>query len=676
MCGVAGLLDFRRETPDEELRAIACRMADTLLHRGPDDAGVWVDAAAGIALAHRRLSILDLSPAGHQPMESPSGRYVIVFNGEIYNFPELRDQLKEEAGGCLRLRGHSDTEVLLRAIEHWGLKPTLDSVNGMFAFGLWDRRERTLHLGRDRFGEKPLYYGWAGKTLLFGSELKALRAHPDLDGEIDRDAITLYLRHGCIPAPYSIYKGIKKLPPATLLSVRHEEEQSGSLFRYWSLKDVAERGEKNRFQRSEEDAIEQLDGLLRDAIKIRMISDVPLGSFLSGGVDSSTVTALMQSQSDRPVRTFTIGNRNPSYDEAHQALAVAKHLGTEHTELYVSPEQALQVIPRLPTIYDEPFADYSQIPTYLLSQLTRQYVTVGLSGDGGDEIFGGYNRHVWSKRIWETIGRVPQSLRRGAAAAITNIPAQSWDAAWLKAGPLLPNDWRHRQPGYKLHKLAGILGSRDLASFYYGTTSQWLDPASVAVGAIEPSTVLTDKDRWPHLNDIEHQIMYMDTVTYLPDDILTKVDRASMAVGLEARVPLLDHRVAEFAWSLPLSLKIRGRQGKWVLRQVLHRYVPRQLVDRPKSGFDVPLGTWLRGPLRDWAGSMLDSSRLRQAGYFHSEPIQQKWREHLSGRREWEGQLWIILMFQAWLEETKKSTFASPRTLAASAQASRSAFNV
>jgi asparagine synthase (glutamine-hydrolysing) len=676
MCGIAGFLDFWRATSGTELRAIACRMAITLQHRGPDDGGVWVDEAAGIALAHRRLSILDLSPAGHQPMESPSGRYIIVYNGEIYNFLELLDQLKEEAGGCLRLRGRSDTEVLLLAIEHWGLRHAIERVNGMFAFAIWDRRERTLHLGRDRFGEKPLYYGWAGKTLIFGSELKALQAHPDFVGEIDRDAMTLYLRHSCIPAPYSIYKGIMKLPPATLLSVRHEEERSGSLFRYWSLKDVAERGEGERFQGSEEDAVEQLDSLLRVATKIRMISDVPLGSFLSGGVDSSTVTALMQAQSGRPVRTFTIGNRNPGYDEARQAFWVAKHLGTEHTELYVSPEHALQVIPRLPSIYDEPFGDYSQIPTYLLSQLTRQYVTVGLSGDGGDEIFGGYNRHVWSKRILETIGRVPMSLRRGASAAITSIPAQSWDAAWLKVGSLLPKDWVHRQPGYKLHKLAGILGSRDLPSLYHGTTSQWFDPVSVVIDAIEPPTALTDLDCWPHLNDFSQKIMYMDTVTYLHDDILTKVDRASMAAGLEARAPLLDHRIAEFAWTLPLSMKIRGRQGKWALRQVLHRYVPRQLVERPKSGFGIPLGSWLRGPLRDWADSMLDSSRLRRQGFFHPEPIQQKWREHLSGRREWEGQLWIILMFQAWLEGTTNGTFASSRPITASAQAMPSALNV
>jgi asparagine synthase (glutamine-hydrolysing) len=676
MCGIAGMIDFRCETPEEDLRAIAGRMATTVQHRGPDDAGVWVDAAVGIALAHRRLAILDLSPAGRQPMESPGRRYVIVFNGEIYNYLELREQLKREAGGYLRLRGHSDTEVLLLAVEQWGLSTTIDRVNGMFAFGLWDRQERTLHLGRDRFGEKPLYYGWVGKTLLFGSELKVLRAHPGFEGEIDRDAIALYLRHNCIPAPYSIYRGIKKLPPATLLSVSHGQEQAGRFLQYWSLKDVAERGTEKQFQGREEDATEQLDGLLRDAVRIRMISDVPLGSFLSGGVDSSTVTALMQAQSNRPIRTFTIGNRNPSYDEAHQALSVAKHLGTEHTELYVSPEQALRVIPRLPTIYDEPFADSSQIPTYLLSQLTRQYVTVGLSGDGGDEIFGGYNRHVWSKRIWKTVGRLPRGLRRRAAAAITNISAQSWDAAWLKAGSLLPKDWVHRQPGYKLHKLAAILGSRDLNSFYYGTTSQWLDPASVAVGASEPPTALTCRDSWPHLTDFEHQMMYLDAVTYLPDDILTKVDRASMAVGLEARVPLLDHRVVEFAWTLPLSSKVRGRQGKWALRQVLHRYVPRQLVERPKSGFGIPLGTWLRGPLRDWAGSLLDSSRLRQEGYFHSEPIQQKWTEHLSGQREWEGQLWIILMFQAWLEETTKSTSVHPRTLAVSAQATKSALNV
>ena len=675
MCGIVGMIDLRRETPEADLRAIVGRMAFTVRHRGPDDTGVWVDAAAGIALGHRRLSIVDLSPAGHQPMESPSGRYVIVFNGEIYNYLQLREELKRKANGDLRLRGHSDTEVLLLAVEHWGLGQTICRANGMFAFGLWDRREQALHLGRDRLGEKPLYYGWMGKTLLFGSELKALRAHPDFEGEIDRDAVSLYLRHGYIPAPYSIYKGIKKLPPATLLSVSYREEQPACPLPYWSLKDVAERGTRGPFRGREEEAVEQLDDLLLDSVKIRMIADVPLGSFLSGGVDSSTVTALMQAQSNRPIRTFTIGNWNPGYNEANQALSVAKHLRTEHTELYVSAEQALQVIPHLPAIYDEPFADSSQIPTFLLSRLTRQYVTVGLSGDGGDEIFGGYNRHVWSKRIWKTVGWVPRGLRRGAGAAMTSVPVHYWDAFWLGVAPVLPRHWNHRQPGYKLHKLAELLGSEDLPSLYYGTTSQWLDPVSVVVGADEPPTALSYRDGWPNLTDFEHQMMYLDTVTYLADDILTKVDRASMAVGLEARVPLLDHRLIEFAWTLPLSSKIRERQGKWALRQVLYRRVPRDLVERPKSGFGIPLGTWLRGPLRNWAESLLDSSRLRQEGYFISEPIQQKWREHLSGQREREAQLWNILMFQAWLEETVKSACSTPETVAATAQLRGSALN-
>lgn len=654
MCGITGFLDLRRATTTEILRATVKGMTDTLRHRGPDDAGVWVDASAGVALGHRRLSIIDLSPAGHQPMESHSGRYVIAFNGEIYNFLELREELQRENCGRLRLRGHSDTEVLLLAIDHWGLGPTLSRANGMFAFALWDRQERILYLGRDRLGEKPLYYGWMGTTLVFGSELKALRAHPDFDAEINRDALALFLRHSYIPAPYSIYKDIKKLPPASLLSVDGQGPHAMRLSQYWRLRDVAERGTQEQFRGRPEEAVERLDSLLRDAVRIRMTSDVPLGSFLSGGVDSSTVTALMQAQSSRPIRTFTIGNWNPSYNEANQAASVAKHLGTAHTELYVGPEQALEVIPRLPAIYDEPFADSSQIPTFLLSQLTRRYVTVGLSGDGGDEIFGGYNRHVWAKGFWKTVGWAPRDLRRAAAAAITSIPTEYWDTAWLNAGPILPAHWIHRQPGYKLHKLARILASPDLFSFYHGLTSQWLDPASVVISAAEPTTLLTSKNGRPKLNEFEQQMMYLDSVTYLPDDILTKVDRASMAVGLEARVPFLDHRVIEFAWALPLESKIRERQGKWVLRQVLHRYVPRELVERPKSGFGIPLGEWLRGPLRDWAESLLDSSRLNEEGYFQSQRIRQKWTEHLSGKREWEVQLWNVLMFQAWAEEARK----------------------
>lgn len=655
MCGIAGMLDIRRAMPEEDLQAAVNGMARALAHRGPDDSGIWVDAAAGVALAHRRLSILDLSLAGHQPMTSASGRYVIVFNGEIYNYLELREELKREIHGGLPLRGHSDTEVLLFAVEHWGLESAIRRLNGMFAFGLWDRWKRILHLCRDRLGEKPLYYGWMKQTFLFGSELKALRVHPAFREEIDRDAIALFLRHNCIPAPYSIYAGVKKLRPAALLSIRCLNEPESRLEEYWSLKDAAERGMETPFRGSDEEAIEQLDALLRDAVKIRMISDVPIGSFLSGGVDSSTVTALMQAQSSRTIRTFTIGNRNPSYNEANHAASVAKHLGTDHTELYVSPEQARQVIPRLPAIYDEPFADSSQIPTLLLSQLTRQFVTVGLSGDGGDEIFGGYNRHLWCKPTWKTIGWMPRPLRRGTAALIHSLPAKYWDALWQPVGPILPKKWIHRRPGYNLYKLAGLLGCADLTSFYHGTTSHWLDPASVALSAGEPQTVLASRDSWPNLSDFEHQMMYLDSITYLPDDILTKVDRATMAVSLEARAPLLDHRVVEFAWKLPLHSKIRIDEGKWIFRQVLYRYVPRELLERPKSGFGIPVGEWLRGPLRDWAESLLDSVRLGAEGYFNTKPIQEKWREHLSGQREWESQLWGVLMFQAWLEESRKS---------------------
>ena len=648
MCGIAGLLDSSPRRSSEVLDEISLRMAATLRHRGPDDGGAWVDAEAGVALSMRRLAILDLSEAGHQPMQSASGRYVIVFNGEIYNSEELRSDLITR-GEAPRFRGHSDTEVMLAAFESWGVLDSLRRFNGMFAFGLWDRRERTLTLARDRFGEKPLFYSAVGNTFLFASELKALRAHPAFVGQIDLDAVALYLRHNCIPAPYSIYRNTWKLPPASLLTVS-ANDFAASPQSYWSLREIAEAGLANPFTGTESDAIDQLDTLLRDAVKIRMYSDVPLGAFLSGGIDSSTVVSLMQAQSSLPVKTFSIGLRESEYNEAAEAARVACYLNTDHTELYASPQEAMEVVPHLPQIYDEPFADSSQIPTFLVARLARQHVTVSLSGDGGDEIFGGYNRHTWAGPLWRKLKPIPRPLRRLGAAGILQLSAEAWDSLFRASSPMLPREWRQRMPGYKLHKLASVMRSSDAQDMYYRLASHWMAPETMVFGGKEPPTLLTQGTAASFPSATE-QMMYLDSVTYLPDDILVKLDRATMAVGLEGRVPFLDHRVAEFAWRLPLPLRVRGRQGKWILRQVLYRYVPRELVERPKFGFGIPLDSWLRGPLRDWAEALLDEGRLRREGFLNPEPIRRSWQEHLSGRRSWQYHLWDVLMFQAWLDE-------------------------
>jgi asparagine synthase (glutamine-hydrolysing) len=655
MCGFAGILERDNQTSESALRAIAARMADTLRHRGPDDTGVWVDAAAGVGLSHRRLSILDLSPAGHQPMVSASGRHVIVFNGEIYNSLQLRCELDQVTRGSLSFRGHSDTEVMLAAFDHWGVRRAISRMNGMFAFALWDRQERILYLGRDRLGEKPLYYGWIGRTLLFGSELKALRCHPDFRAEINRDALALYFRHNCIPAPHSIYKGIYKLPPATILAVSIDTAEAAAPVPYWSLKELVERGLANPFSGSEENAVDELDALLRDAVKIRMLADVPLGVFLSGGVDSSTVVALMQAQSNRPVRTFSIGFCEPDYNEAKHAKAVAQHLGTEHTELYVRPTEAMEVIPRLPEMYDEPFADSSQIVTFLIARLAREHVTVCLSGDGGDEVFGGYNRHIWNSRVWKSIRWVPRSVRMAAARAICRVPPYRWDALFQRLSPLLPIKVRHNQFGYKVHKIAGILPSPSPRNMYLVLASHWTEAESVVLGAKEPETLLTRDDAWPHLPGFSQLMMFLDAATYLPDDILTKVDRATMAVSLEARVPLLDPRVVEFAWRLPSSLKIRNGRGKWILRRLLGRYVPPELTERPKAGFGIPLDRWLRGPLREWAESLLDAGRLRSEGLLNPRPIRKMWGDLLTGGHAWQYHIWDVLMFQAWCSAQQQS---------------------
>jgi asparagine synthase (glutamine-hydrolysing) len=627
-------------------------MNATLVHRGPDDAGVWTDAAAGLALGFRRLAILDLSPEGHQPMASASGRYTLAFNGEVYNFLELRAELE---GLGHRFRGHSDTEVMLAAFEEWGVEASVPRFNGMFAFAAWDRQGRRLVLARDRLGVKPLYYGWAGGAFLCGSELKALRAYPGFAPDIDRGALALYLRHNYVPAPLSIYKNVFKLPPGTLLSLDTPQPPGPTPVAYWSVRAVAERGAAEPFRGSDRQAVVELDALLRDSVKHRMIADVPLGAFLSGGIDSSTVVALMQAQSSRPVKTFTIGFREDAYDEARYAGGVARHLGTDHTELYVTPAETLAVIPRLPDIYDEPFADSSQIPTFLVSQLARRHVTVSLSGDGGDELFGGYTRYFATNSVWRKISWVPKPVARAVASGLVTVPPPAYNAfSFLLRGPMRRLG-RVGPLGDKVHKFADLLGRDSLEGFYQSFNSHWPRPADVVVGGHEPTTVMTDPAQRLGRPGVMDRMMYLDTVTYLPDDILVKVDRASMAVSLEARVPLIDdHRVAEFAWRLPLAMKVRDGQGKWLLRQVLEQYVPKKLYDRPKMGFGVPIDEWLCGPLREWAEGLLDPQRLRREGYFHPEPVRRKWDEHLAGRRRWHYHLWDVLMFQAWLERWRR----------------------
>jgi len=643
MCGIAGFWSPRFT---EDAREIATAMASRIRHRGPDDEGCWVDAEAGIALAHRRLSIVDLSPLGRQPMTSPSGRFLITFNGEVYNHRELRRDLSSDPGLGIRFRGQSDTEVMLAAIEAWGLRRAVDRFIGMFAFALWDRRERELHLVRDRLGVKPLYYGWAGGAFVFGSELKALAAHPEFDARINRDAVALLLRYAYIPAPHSIYAGIHKLMPGTMLRIRSPHPTALSASTYWSADDVAANGLAHPFTGTPEEAVGEVERLLQAAVGLRMIADVPLGAFLSGGIDSSTVTAVMQAQSHRPVRTFTIGSFDPDCNEAPPARAVAQHLGTDHTELYVSPQDALDVIPQMPAVYDEPFADPSQVPTYLLSRLTRQHVTVALSGDGGDELFAGYNRHLWAPRMWNAAQRIPSSVRAGAARALTAASPQAWTTAFRGVARFLPARWNHRAPGEKLHKLARILAAPTAEELYERLASRWEDPTGVVLDASEPARGMTVPGA---CREFTTRMLYLDLVTYLPDDILTKVDRATMACALEAREPLLDHRLVELAWRLPVSLKIHGGESKWPLRQILHKHVPARLVERAKSGFGLPIGQWLRGPLRPWAEDLLSEHRVKAEGFFNAGAIQAKWSEHVSGRRNYQDELWAVLMFQAWL---------------------------
>jgi len=642
MCGIAGFVDFAKASSEQHLLSLATAMADTLIHRGPDGGDAWADAGAGIALGHRRLSIQDLSPAGRQPMSSADGRYVIVFNGEIYNFRDLQQEL---AGLGHSFRGHSDTEVLLAAIVQWGLHATLPRLLGMFAFALWDRQEKTLYLARDRAGKKPLYYGRCGNSFLFGSELKALRRHPGFEYEIDRDALACFLQHSWVPGPRSIYRAIRKLPAGCSLALRAGREPL--IHAYWDAAEVARSGEREPFQGSMTDAADELERLLLDATERRMISDVPLGALLSGGFDSTTVVSLMQRLSDRPVKTFTIGFDEADYDESVHARAIVEHLGTDHTELTVTHKDALDVIPQLPEMYDEPFADASQIPTYIVSRLARSRVTVALSGDGGDELFAGYKRYQRALRDARRWSGLSGGLGRGVARLLHGSEELGWKTLQPRPGADSMAKWRYFAAG--LGRNAAGLTTSDPVVLFAGQRARIASGAALVPGAHDMDYPLGDIAAAASLAEPMQGMMLYDFTSYLVDDILVKVDRASMAVSLEVRSPFLDHRVVEFAWRLPLALRWGERGSKLVVRELLKRYVPPALTERPKSGFGVPVGEWLRGPLREWAQSLIDPGRLRSQGLLREGAVTTLWRQHLCGWRDHSDVLWSVLMFQAWL---------------------------
>ncbi|MBC8284597.1 MAG: asparagine synthase (glutamine-hydrolyzing) [Nitrospinae bacterium] len=651
MCGIVGFINSTSNYSGQQLDGIINEMSRSLAHRGPDDQGSWVEPQAGLAIGHRRLSVLDLSKEGHQPMDSSSGRYCLIFNGEIYNFRQLRDELNK-SNATVPWRGDSDTEVLLESIEYWGLEAAVKKCIGMFAFALWDKKNKLLHLVRDRLGIKPLYYSYANNLIIFASELKPFHYHPDFEREIDRNSLALLLQYNYIPTPFSIYKNVYKLKPGTILTFdsKNYNESFPNLISYWSMDQVVEQGLLNPFRESEANIVENLENLLRDSVKLRMISDVPLGAFLSGGIDSSLIVALMQEMGDQPVQTFTIGFSESEYNEADEAKKIAHHLGTNHTELYVSPRQALEVIPKLPQLYDEPFADSSQIPMYLVSELTRKKVTVSLSGDGGDEIFGGYNRYLWGHWAWSRIKRIPLWLRKLTAGGMGCLSPLSWDKIFKNLDFFIPDSYKVQNPGYKLQKFMELLEKNTPEELYGVMISHWKESTNLVNDVVQSPDLIKAGNLWEAIPDFRHQMMYMDTVSCLPDDILTKVDRASMGVSLEARVPLLDHRVVEYAWRIPIEMNFKEGGNKRLLRKILYQYVPAHLIERPKMGFAVPLDDWLRGPLRDWAENFLNEERLLREGFLNPIPIRQRWKEHLSGKRNWQYSLWGVLMFQGWLE--------------------------
>ena len=649
MCGLTGCWTNK---VDVNLHPSVQAMSQTLIHRGPDAGSVWVDENAGIGLGHRRLKVIDLSENGAQPMHSACNRYVLVFNGEIYNHHRIRTEL-ENGGLAPKWRGHSDTEILLAGFVAWGVTATLQRAVGMFSLALWDKKERCLTLGRDRFGEKPLYYGWLkqgnGQTFVFGSELKALRAFPGFDNPINRDSLALYFQFCTVPSPYSIFQDIFKLEPGHVLVLQDEglRKKSVKIKSYWQLSDAVYKGMSNSID-NENEAIELLESLLRKSVMQQSVADVPLGAFLSGGIDSSLITALMQDQSNLPVQTFTVGFDETAFDESPYALAVAKHLGTDHHELRVTSSDALNIIPDLPELYDEPFADSSQIPTYFMCQAARQKVTVALSGDAGDELFGGYNRYFWGKRIWNKFAWLPPRSRRLLGRGISWLSVDTWDAI----NHMLPNRFRINNLGNKAYKMAYRLEQvENLDDLYRSLVTIWPERKELVKNSNQLPTMLDNADIVKNISETEHRMMLLDSLTYLPDDILTKVDRAAMGVSLETRIPFLDHRVAELVWRMPLHMKIRDGKGKWALRQILNKYVPSDLTERPKSGFGVPIGQWLRGPLLDWAENLINEERLQSEGYLNSTLIRETWQQHLSNQYHWPQELWSVLMFQAWLDQ-------------------------
>ena len=637
MCGIAGYLG-------EVKHPIDCltKMADAISHRGPDNMGVWSDHNTSIGFAHSRLSILDLSSAGNQPMHSSSGNYVIIFNGEIYNHKSLRSEL--ELINQRNWLGHSDTETLLAAIEEWGLKKTLAKAKGMFAIALWDKSSNKLSLACDRIGEKPLYYGWVNNQFVFSSELKSIKVFPEFNNSIDRNSLALFLRFNSIPAPYSIYKDIFKLEPGQIVEINSQSSKLEK-YKFWSLEEVYKKGSENKFRGSSVQAINQLENILSEAVSSQMQSDVPLGAFLSGGIDSSTIVALMQSYSNSQVNTFTIGFNSKEFDESKHAEMVANHLGTNHFNKFVTEKDALDVIPNLPDIYDEPFADSSQIPTYLVSKFAKEKVTVALSGDAGDELFGGYNRYIFSQKMFKNISKTPDSIKKLMSKIMFSLSEENWN---FILGRLIRN--RYSNIGHKIHKTANIVSSKSIRDLHFKLISQIQNPSDWLKDSNEYESVFNDnEDRFKELDSVEIMMAY-DLISYLPTDILTKVDRAAMSVSLETRVPFLDPDVIQFSASIPMEFKIRNGVTKWLLREVLYKHVPKDLIERPKMGFAVPLAEWLRGPLKDWAESLLDEKRLHQEGFFNVEFVRDKWSEHISGRRNWSHQLWNVLMFQAWLE--------------------------
>lgn len=648
MCGIAGILN--PEFTENQWQGHLQTMSDTLIHRGPDDSGTWFCREEGVGIIQRRLSIVDLSQLGHQPMFSPSGRYVITYNGEVYNFKNLRIEC-EKSG--FSFKGDCDTEVLLACIELWGIPAALKKFIGMFAFALWDRKEHALYLCRDRLGKKPLYYGQIGKSFVFASELKALCTLTFFKREIDRDVLALLVRYNFIPSPLSIYKNIFKVTPGSMIRVQFDKEEFTIIETpYWSLLETAQHGQTNQFEGDGDEAIQELDALLSGAVRSRMIADVPLGAFLSGGIDSSLIVALMQKQSSMPVKTFSIGNFDKKYNEAVYAKEVARHLGTDHTEFYVSPQDVRDVVPLLPAMFDEPLPDSSQIPTFLVSKLSRGQVTVALTGDGGDEVFGGYARYKRIPQIWNTLSMAPGDLRQlllsgfKKTAPLTR-PIINFAVAMMRK--------RGRACNYEevFSYISGILTVKSQKELFHRYLSNEMNPTDVVLGSKIRDTLLSSPEMWPDFRNFEHAMMFVDSISYLSEDILVKVDRASMAVSLETRVPILDHRVVEFAWRLPFALKMRNKQSKWILRQVLYKYVPKNLVERPKMGFGIPIGSWIKKELRPWAEELLDADRLKREGFFDPAPIRKKWTEHCSGERDWHYYLWNILTFQAWLEKNK-----------------------